>query len=30
MGIFEKIGALFGGGEKTGPAEKPERNDLCW
>ena len=30
MGIFEKIGALFGGNEKTGPAEKPERNDPCW
>jgi len=30
MGIFETIGALFGGNEKTGPTEKPERNDPCW
>jgi hypothetical protein len=30
MGIFETIGALFGGNEMTGPTEKPERNDPCW
>jgi hypothetical protein len=30
MGIFEKIGALFGGSEKAGPAGKLQRNDPCW
>ncbi len=30
MGLFEKISALFGNSEMTGPATKPERNDLCW
>ncbi len=30
MGLFEKIGTLFGSTEMTGPANKPERNDLCW
>jgi uncharacterized protein YecA (UPF0149 family) len=29
MGFFEKIGLLFSSSEKTGPVNKPERNDLC-
>jgi len=29
MGILEKFSTLFSS-EKTGPADKPQRNDLCW
>lgn len=30
MGLLDKIGMLFSSSQKTGPAEKPQRNELCW